>query len=494
MQYEFSSLREKINRKVLRLALLSIAGVVIITFTVLYYLKEPPPEPEAYTVTKQDLEITITESGKIQAVKNMEIAILSRTSGLIIMSREGTQIVYLIPEGTFAQPGDTLVKLDISGLLDQREPLVEQLNTEIQSYEDLLENQRLAERRDERKLDNINYELETKRTEVKLAEFSSDNTKKKRELQLEIALLDSIDKVAEIEGQIVERKLKLYQAELRVENAEKRLKSLDDQIDSYTIIAEYPALVVYAINYDTGQKYKVGDKLDYLFYPILQLPDLSSIYAVLHINDIDRSKVWMGQEGRLRLESYPDTVFTGKVNDLTLSSSSTRDIFTPVSQYTNVKTFTVRFLLDGTDKRMRPGMKASVELIVERLEDILVVPLSAVFEYDTTACVYVVDGDEPQLREVELGKRNSVMAVVENGLEEGEKILKQPPYYAGVKLGEHEELRLREEGIAMLDKHFKAIEELGIQYDYDKIREEEEKRAKKAASPDTTKKRRIIKR
>lgn len=490
MQSEFSSLRENIYWKVMWLALLSIAGVVIITFAVLYYLKEPPPEPDVYTVTKQDLEITIMEAGKIQAVKNMEIAVQNLRSGLIIMSREGTQIVHLIPEGTFAQPGDTLVKLDISGLLTQRETLVDQLNTEIQSYEDLLENQRLLERKDERKLDNINYELETKRTEVKLAEFSSDNTKKKRELQLEIALLDSIDKVAEIEGQIVERKLKLYQAELRVENAEKKLKSLDDQIDSYTIIAEYPALVVYAINYETGQKYKVGDKLDYLFYPLLQLPDLSSIYAVLHINDIDRSKVWMGQEGRLRLESYPDTVFTGKVNDLTLSSSSTQDIFTPVSQYTNVKTFTVRFLLDDTDERMRPGMKASVELIVEQLEDVLAVPLSAVFEFGTTACVYVLDGDEPHLREVELGKRNSVMVVVENGLEEGDKILKQPPYYAGVKLGEHEELRLREEGIEMLDKHFKAIEELGIQYDYDKFRAEEEKRAKKAASPDTTKSRR----
>lgn len=494
MQSEFPSLKEIINRKVLRLALLSIAVIIVIILAVLYYFKEPLPEPEMYTVAKQDLEITIMESGKIQAMKNMEIAVQSLRSGLIILSREETQIVFLIPEGTFAQPGDTLVKLDVSGLLTQRETLVEELNTEIQSYDDLVENQRLAGRKDERKLDNINSELETKRLEVQLAEYSSENTKKQKQLQLEIALLDSIDKVTEIEGQIVERKLKLYQAELRVENARKSLKSLDDQVDSYTIIAEYPALVVYAQNYDTGQKYKVGDKLDYLFYPLLQLPDLSSIYADLHINDIDRSKVWIGQEGRLRIEAYPDTVFTGKVNDLTLSSSSTPDIFMPVSQNTNVKTFTVRFLLDGTDERMRPGMKASVELIVERLEDVLAVPLSVVFEYGTKPCVYVVDGDGPQLREVELGKRSSVMAVVENGLVEGEKILKQPPFYAGVKLGEHEELRRREEEDKTLDEHFKAIEELGIQYDYDKIREEEEKRAKQAEPPDTTKKLRIIKR
>ncbi|KPK92773.1 hypothetical protein AMJ80_06370 [bacterium SM23_31] len=493
MQSEFSLLKEVINRKVLRFALLSIAGMIIIIFAVMYFFKEPPPEPELYTITKQDLEITFIESGKIQPVRSKEIAVQSLTSGLIILSREETQIVYLIPEGTFAQPGDTLVKLDVSNLLTQRETLVEELNTEVQSYEDLLENQKLEERKDERKLDNINYELESKRLEVQLAEYSSDNTQKQKQLQLEIALLDSIDKVTEIAGQRVERKLKLYQAELRVTNAEKKLSALDDQIASFTIIAENPALVVYAQNYDTGQKYEVGDKLDYLFYPLLQLPDLSSIYAILHVNDIDRSKAWIGQEGRLRLEAYPDTVFTGKVNDLTISSSSTPDIFMPVSQNTNVKTFTVRFLLDGTDKRMRPGMKASVELIVERLEDVLAVPLTSVFEYGAKPCVYVADGDELRLREVELGKRNSVMVVIENGLEEGDKILKQPLNYAGAKLGEYEELRRREEGIAILDEHFKAIEELGIQYDYDKFREEEEKKAKQAASPDTTKKLRIIK-
>jgi len=105
-----------------------------------------------------------------------------------------------------------------------------------------------------------------------------------------------------------------------------------------------------------------------------------------------------------------------------------------------------------------------------------VIPLSAVFERNTESgpktFVYIMKGNSLQEREIEVGKKNMLFAEVKAGLAEGDNILKQYPPEAGLPLGQIEEWELKKEAIAQLDEHFKAIEDLGIQYDYDKNRRE----------------------
>lgn len=481
MLSESPAVKERIHRKVLRLVLISIAVLLIGTFAYLFYAKESPPEPDTYTVTRQDIEITLAEPGEIKALRNDEIRMpgpqrVERRGGggrggggMSFMSYGGSigsgeaQIIQLIPEGTRAEVGDTLLRFDTSDLSTQRETYVENLIAAQESYDDLVETQLLQEEQEERTIESQTFTLESRRLNLALAEFSSDNTKKEREIQLKIAVLDSMKLETRLAWNKVSRANRLARSQRSIDDINYRIEQVDAQIAAYTVIAEYPALVVYEENPQTEQKVKVGDRT-FSYQQLLQLPDLSSINAVIHINDIDREKVWLGQEGRLHLEAYPDSVFYGEVTDFALISRSLQQY----GGYSNVKIFELHLLLDGTDPRLVPGMTAMVELVVERIEDVPVIPLSAVLESNDITLVYKVGETLPT--EVVLGKRNDLMVEVKSGLEEGDEILKQRPLGEGFTLGYYDERRRREEAIAMLDEHFRTIEELGISYDYDRNR------------------------
>jgi len=502
MLSETPAVKERIHRKVLRLVLLSIAVIVIAVFGYLFLTKEPPPELETYTVERQDLKITLTEPGEIKALRNDPISMpgpqrperrVSSERGAspargessgggrggggmsFTMSYGGSigsgeaQIIQLIPEGTRAEAGDTLIRFDTSDLLTQRDTYVENLLAAQEAYDDLVETNLLQEEQDERSIESQTFTIENRRLSLALAEFSSENTKKEREIQLQITLLDSMKLETKLAWDKVSRANRLARSHRSIDDINYRIEQVDALIASYTVIAEYPALVVYEENPQTEQKVKVGDRT-FSYQQLLQLPDLSSINAVIHINDIDREKVWMGQEGRLHLEAYPDSVFYGKVTDFALISQSSLS-----NVYSNVKIFELHLLLDGTDPRLIPGMTAMVELVVERIENVPVIPLSAVLESrdendNTITLVYLYKDGETTLKEVELGKKNDLMVEVKSGLEEDDIILKQRPLGEGFALGYYDERRRREEAISMLDEHFRTIEELGISYDYDRSR------------------------
>src|SRR5438128_7807662 len=73
-------------------------------------------------------------------------------------------------------------------------------------------------------------------------------------------------------------------------------------------------LVVYALlgREKSGEKVQLGmTPLD--GQPILYLPDLSSMIADTEVNEIDIGKIKIGGSVEVRLETYPDTVFQGKI-------------------------------------------------------------------------------------------------------------------------------------------------------------------------------------
>ncbi|MFC1553070.1 efflux RND transporter periplasmic adaptor subunit [candidate division KSB1 bacterium] len=468
-------LSEKIDSKIILYTISGIVLIFVFTMTILFSLKDDPPGYELYTIQKQDLELKITESAKLHAVRYKDVGI-GGGSGIMgpgpirIVTTQNPQIIYLIPEGTIAQPGDTLAKLDPIELIDKRETYMEELNAEKQTYNDLLKSQELDERRDQRKIQGILETLAARRLELIVAEFESKNEQRKRKLQLDIALLDSIDTVTEIDGLRAERNLKKLQAQNKVDAAKKKVTDVEKEIDMFNIIAEYPALVVYATNYETGEKIKLGDNVR-SYYPLFKLPDLSEMFAVLYVNDVDRDKIWNDQRGIMTLEAYPEYEFTGKVTDLSIMSQKSQDIIVPSSLYSNVKTFSVKFLLDNVHECMKPGMTAKIELLVECIRDAVTVPLSALFDRNGKLYVNVSNDSDLETREITIGKRNSVNAVIENGLVEGETIVLQRPDWESLDLDFKKEGYTEENENAELFKHFDNIKELGIDFDYNKFRE-----------------------
>lgn len=97
------------------------------------------------------------------------------------------------------------------------------------------------------------------------------------------------------------------------------------------------------------------------------------------------------------------------------------------------KTFPARATLSSSDPRLRPGMSASAELILEKIPDSIMIPLRASLTVNGKPAVYVQKGPNFELRRIEVGKRNENDIVVISGLKAGETVALENPIEAAKK-------------------------------------------------------------
>jgi HlyD family secretion protein len=93
------------------------------------------------------------------------------------------------------------------------------------------------------------------------------------------------------------------------------------------------------------------------------------------------------------------------------------------------KFFAVTVQINESEPRLRPGMTARVEILVEERQNAIFVPLEAVFEKEGRHVVYPATR-HPREREVVLGPSNADFVVVEKGLAPGERVLLRDPMAA----------------------------------------------------------------
>jgi HlyD family secretion protein len=159
---------------------------------------------------------------------------------------------------------------------------------------------------------------------------------------------------------------------------------------------------------------------------LLYLPDPSSMRVDTEISEFDLAKVRVGSPVDLRLDAYPETVFRGEVSQV--ASLARQKISRVTGQPIGVKVFDVAIKVVDQDERLKPGLSATVEILVSENQGVVYVPIAAVFvdELEQTA-VYVRDGGRAVKQPVQLGGSTDRVAIVASGLEEGQEVLLGPP-------------------------------------------------------------------
>ncbi|GAG38340.1 unnamed protein product, partial [marine sediment metagenome] len=82
----------------------------------------------------------------------------------------------------------------------------------------------------------------------------------------------------------------------------------------------------------------------------------------------------------------------------------------------------VGITMDGEHTYLRPGMTASVDIVIDTLKDVVFVPIVSIFEYEHKYYCYCMEGSEYVKKEVKLGRSTNENVVVREGIKEGEKI------------------------------------------------------------------------
>ena len=131
------------------------------------------------------------------------------------------------------------------------------------------------------------------------------------------------------------------------------------------------------------------------------------------LSEIDVSKVELGQKATVTLDSIPDKTFTGAVIGVDRIGQTTSG----VTQYPAIIQF------DSSSAEILPSMTATAKIIINRKENVLLVPSSAVQSQDGQTHVQVMVSDQPQFVPVEAGLVSDTQTEIISGLKEGDQVV-----------------------------------------------------------------------
>ncbi len=393
-------IKRLLNQKGVKWGILSaLAGIFVWLFL--------PSKENAvlFTVKRGDLNITVEVEGELQALESFVVKAPSNVWGNI-------RIVKLVPEGTIVKKGDFLIQFDTSEQLQRLREARNTLETALASLASTkadIQNQ-MAELENNIKMEA--YSLEQARLNAKNSIYEAENKRREIELNLKKAELSYQQLLKKREVQKKINAARLRQAQLEVEQAKLKVKKAEDDLKKLRLTAPTDGMVVYKKVWESGRmvKLKVG-YTPWRSQSLIEIPSQGKMKVMATINEIDISRVKVGQKVEVRLDAVKDTVFTGEVTDISTLAHRDDD--------TEKNVFDIEILIHEVDPRLKPGMTARCTIIVQQLKDVLSVPIDAVEIKDGKSVVYDADGDPV---EVETGESNGDFVVINKGLEEGDKI------------------------------------------------------------------------
>lgn len=244
--------------------------------------------------------------------------------------------------------------------------------------------------------------------------------------QVEQLLSNYREAVAELDRTKSKCQSRIIQAEADVKSkkatyllTKTRLDTTLANLEKCTIRATQPGFVVYAT---TGRMFvesiiQPGTSVR-MYQELLNLPDFSTMGVEVKIHESSVEKVKEGLPAIIKVDAFPNQIFTGKVKSISLMPDPTLKWLNP-----DLNVYVAQISFDKSYDYLRPGMSAQVEIIVKTLKNVLTIPLVAVNFSEGKAYVNVLNGKNIETRQIEIGESNEKEVEVKKGLKEGEVIV-----------------------------------------------------------------------
>lgn len=159
-----------------------------------------------------------------------------------------------------------------------------------------------------------------------------------------------------------------------------------------------------------------------------QLVDMSQLYVLTGISEIDINQVKIGQLVTITFDAVRGRNYLGKVNEIGEAGTVTQG-FT---------TFPVKITLVDPDEQIHPEMTAAVSIITQQVEDVLLIPNRATRLINGNGrIVYVLRNGQPVMVPVELGISDEINSQLISGdIQEGDRLFLNPPAPAATPTAE----------------------------------------------------------
>jgi HlyD family secretion protein len=370
-------------------------------------------------IERDDFRFFVSGSGTVEAEKEASIGPPA------VSTHHGWRfrIISLVPEGTEVEPGDPLVGFDPTDTLNELRDERASLQTVREQVDKRKASEQITLKDLELQLEQAKVQDEKARNKlIEAREFESNLDVKEAEYEAAFAKIqvDLLQKKLEFVKESNRLQFQLLDDQIKLH--ESRIKRDETSLDLLSVKAPIGGVVIYTTNW-RNEKKEVGSDV-FRMEQVMSIPDLDTLMVQGQVAEVDAGRVQVGQAVNVTLDALPDHVYHGHIKEI-------GTIFRRASFDRPLKVLDVKVALDNPDPQaMRPGMVAKLEIISHEFEDVLAVPLSAIRIEDGQPYVWVRDGEKIQKRAVQLGDDNGLVAVVKEGIKEGEEVAARPP---GVK-------------------------------------------------------------
>jgi RND family efflux transporter MFP subunit len=350
-------------------------------------------------VMKGDLTMNITEVGELKATRSATIS-----------APNDKLIIFLAPEGSWVKPGDLLVQLESEkykiGITESQSALDRQ-NAQLKKAQSDLESQRFKEEAAKKQYESL--------LGLKEKGFAMESEVEEARL----AYMELKSKTSSFEAAV-------DQERSGVDFARGGLDQIKHKLSANAVYAPMEGLVVYANvgRPEDGKKVEIG-MTPYEGQPLMYLPDITSMQVETEVNEMDVEKVKVGQPVAITLDAVPDAKFTGKV--ATIGSLAQHKVSKVSGKRTGVKVFDVIVDVVDADARLRPGLSANAQILIDEFKGVTYAPVESIFNDNGKTIVYVKRGHRARQVVVDCGTSNDKYVIIRSGVQPGDKVFLGQP-------------------------------------------------------------------
>lgn len=324
------------------------------------------------------------------------------------------QIRWIVEDGSEVAAGDTVVELDNSTFVTDLE------EKKLQATE---ATHQLTRRRAELAAQEAEklFQVEQKQAELDKAaidaavppEIVSLREYEEKQLALEKAKVELAKAREELEAQRAAAAAEIAQQELELHRQRREIAVAEEAIDRLVVQAPRAGTVILADHPWEGRKLQEGDSV-WVGLSLARLPDPGALVVEAGLSDVDDGRLAVGMPVLCTPDAYPDAPFPGRVVEI--SPIAREEPGESLRRFFAVRVEPEEELVG---RGLVPGMSVKVEALTGSRQEVLLAPRRALDLAADPPRARLADGGE---RPVELGPCNARECVVEEGLQEGDRL------------------------------------------------------------------------
>lgn len=397
---------------------LIIVGAIILTLIIAYAVlgnENDENAPVTTEIVKGKFTNEVIISGEAQSTSSKKI------NGPINARRFNIyqiKIQDLVAEGTVVEKGGYIGKLDASEVNGKINDAMLNLESAQSRYTQKQLDTTLTLKEERNKIKDLLFNIEKDEIELSQSIYEPPATIKQLEINIEKTKRDLKEKKENYSIKRRKATAEMVQVGTEVSKIKKRIEELQNLQKEFTIHSEEAGMVTYIKDW-SGNKKKVGSTISPWEPAIASLPDLNKMESKTYSNEVDIRKIKKDLPVVIGFDAFPEIELSGIVTNVANVGENKRG--------SDVKLFQVLIKLNETNENIRPGMTTSNKILTHQEEDVLMMPLEAVFTKDSISFAYVKSGYSIEKKQIELGTSNNEVVIIKNGLKENETVFLSKP-------------------------------------------------------------------